>query len=365
MLFIAACSAIAFAQVNEATLSRSTSYTTEGGKDKLVLGTENNPPDEVRQDLEKLSEKIDSLDIAFYRNDGALIVSRDGKRILHQTNSDTSRIQVRHDSDDPTGVTVWPDWRDATNTLFFPEASRGQWLSPHHVLLGHWTPSVSLSAIVDIRNPAFAFDINGSIQDCRWSPQNVAINSMGQIIGATKGCGLWIGNLNQDEEVIEGHFVEMPASVCDVHSIDDRWHILQTNEGQDSRIFIFDSDNELITTEITGYLSGMCGQFHTDGNRLGRRSFYFESPEGRKIGSVDESGHLQLQEWDSTLSVMMPSPSGTVVYARNTTQYPLRSTIANTPVAPPNSSTPIFPTEPKGPLGIHKHMDLIGWLTWE
>ncbi|HIB01701.1 MAG TPA: hypothetical protein EYO31_07515 [Phycisphaerales bacterium] len=217
---------------------------------------------------------------------------------------------------------------------------------------------------MDVRTPTVAFDITGSVQDCRWSPRNVAIGSTGRIVGATKGCGLWVGNLNQGQEELDGHFIEMPASVCDVFSIDNRWFIVQTNEGHDSRIFVFDADNELITTESTGYLSGMCGQFHTDGNRLGERSFYFKSPEGRKIGTIDASGQLQLQEWDSTLSVMIPSPSGSVVYARNITQYPPRSTMAKTPIAQQNSPNPIVPTEPRGPLGIHKHMDLIGWLSW-
>lgn len=357
--------AIAAPLGSEGLLGTSHLRKTPSGNDSVQLSSGEAIPAAVSADLADLDRKFDELALPLNGKNGALVCSWDGRGLLHQVPRDTSEIRIEPDGATPTGVTIWPDWRNCDETLKYPEASRGWWLSRHHVRLAHVSPNGDvLHVIVDVRAPKRAFDVPRKIAGCAWRNTNVGVTDAGIIAGATVDCGLWIGKLNEGGGDLAGTLFPLAAPICNVLVLNDRWIIAQTAESPLSRLFVVDATTGVVTAEFAGRLTGLCGQISTAGCRLGERAFSFLRTSGSGICTVSPSGDLSVQSCSSDLAPIFPSPSGAEMYGLTPGWPSARYSVERTPLAIAGTTTTPVPTG-AGSGGAHEHIQVAGWLTWQ
>ncbi len=362
---LVSASAIAVPAESEGALAVSHVRRTASGRYGLELSSALPIPAEVAQDLTRLEQAIEARGLPLDGSRGTLLCSRDGRGVLYQSDqSKRDRVVVKKDPETPTGVTIWPDWRKSDTSVGFPEASRGLWLSRHHVLLSHWDSEGLLYSIVDVRAPKRTYSVpSRHAGACEWLARLVSVSDEGLVVGATEACGLWVAKLDPQSPDLQGHFYEMPAPICDALPIDSRSILVQTADGISPRLLIVDASTGAVLSSTLGAATTMCGQIAMEVSRLGVRAVDIQSPQGRAILSIAEDGSVSVRGWDSKLAIRSASPSGQAVYGLVPGWPSARLDIAATPLMPAGSGVPPVPRG-LAPTGLSEHLRLEGWLAW-
>lgn len=124
--------------------------TTASAPDAVALAWSETPalPAAAITDLVELRSAIESLD----HPETALLVSNDGRRAA------AARVKRGADTAQPSGVTVWAEWRNAERTITFDDVSQVAFVSNHHLLISHHPDGGPyVSWVVDVRHPETRF----------------------------------------------------------------------------------------------------------------------------------------------------------------------------------------------------------------
>lgn len=266
------------------------------------------------------------------------------------------------DAEEPTGVWIWPHWREADNVLHYEQFSRAQILSNHHVRLIHWAPQSSAHVrIVDLRHPDASFHFSGFAthmlriaDNDRWA----CLTTDGQLVSGflCHADGDWM------QHVAQIPLDDMPLKeLAFLHGGDVLLIELEVEPGRRQvRSYVFpENDDPVHIDTIDGSIWGPRSTFG-DVGIFGRATDRRNSD--RMIAfMVDERGDITIKRVSFHAADERPSdrpsPSGKFV-----TTYsgggllPIRNHIRRTPLADPNEP---IPPRPDASFGGGP-----GWLSW-
>jgi len=316
---------------------------------QLVLGDMPEIPAEVQADAVAFSAVYDAL---VPGSTNLRRISPNGRAMAFGTFSGSS------DEDEPSGVYVWPDWRDAQNVITFEGFSRVKFRSNHHIYLLHWPEGQSpQSKFVDIRQPDVSFYFSDYWRHL------VRITDDGRWAGVTIGGTLRVGQLDPDdpETSQQTTIIDLPdgAEVAN----------LMHRRGGDILIVQF-KDDTMRSYPATGgaALDTTQGGMSHENLVIGDHRFYGwnDATEGVIVFSVDADGAFTWEQWPFMAGMggegpVSTSPSGRYVITKRHVMPPgaVDYKIRKTPLADDDDPMPQRPViHPAGRTGS------FGWLTW-
>lgn len=311
----------------------------------LVWSTTPTLPAAAVEDLTELRDAVASSTLTRK----ALMTTRNGRTIaLAQANSGWDAVN-------PTGITVWLDWRVVDSTISFPDVSRIKFLSNNHAKLAQY-PSGGpyVSFIVDLRRPKVRYQFVGYQLD------TLRITDSGK----------W-ASLATDGSLVSGQLDESGGNIVEA-SVPITGPILNLMWRKDGRFLLVERDGPTLTSYLSSNWSaiatvpGSMGQSKGVVSPVGRDAFRGWQP-GQQAGcvfTVSSTGQITSTQWPYQIAGevgVYVSPTRKFITTKERkldgfTAYSCRKT----PDATASDVIPEFTAPPQG-SSIHR----FGWLYWE
>lgn len=265
-------------------------------------------------------------------------------------------------SDEPTGIWIWPNWRESSPTTF-PDFSYFEFLSNSHVYLSYRGPDTPLqSRIAAIGDPETLHSLPGVsrsalrvLDDGRWASTS------------TESGQLLVGELDPenvdagaDEAVVVPFEFEGSIENLAWGSGGD-FIIVEIVDNDGSRTLkVFDTDSFEMTDTVDGWMYSSRGQL------LGQDHFYGGYEDDDVVYRLLPTGQL---EWQSRAFAQDEDPANWSPSGWFTTNYQRvgvgihETKIRRTVLADPDAPLPTWPTHE-----VDGNEQLAGrylWLAWE
>jgi len=254
----------------------------------------------------------------------------------------------------PSGVTVWPDWQIADETIHFDYVSQVQFLSSHHVLLfqnpkeGPW-----IAFVVDIRRPTTRFKFSGYQLD------TLRVTDAGKWAALATDGSLNAGKFNTAgvDGTVNGTPVPFSGTVNNlIWRNDGRFLLVEKVDGG------VDSLSARDWSVISNISAGL-GPYKGIVGPIGRDACFASSPSGACVLSVSSEGVLSATRWPTQVAgeaSVYVSPLRKFLIARRDDTFPFVVRVCRkTPEALDSDIIPSWPSVPSG-TKIHG----FGWLLW-
>jgi len=254
----------------------------------------------------------------------------------------------------PSGVTVWPDWQIADQTIHFDYASKVQFLSNYHVKLsqhpkgGHW-----ISFIVDIRRPTTRFQFSGYQLD------TLRVTDAGKWAALTTDGSLNAGKLNTEgvNGTVNGTPIPFSGTVSNlIWRNDGRFLLVEKVVGGVDSLRASD-------WSVVSNISAELGPYKGISSPIGRDACFASQPgSGECVLSISSEGVLSATRWPTQVadeaSVYVSPLRKFLITQRDDYPYVVRA-YRKTPEALDSDIIPSWPSVPSG-TQIHG----FGWLLW-
>lgn len=296
--------------------------------------------------LEKLKAAIDAAPLS----QKALLTTDDGRSVA------LFRYAFQGSEPEPTGVTIWADWRNVDSKVVFDDMSEVDFRSNHHVALSdrrrggrpRW-------CVVDLRAPTVRFDFTG-----RWVGPSMRISDSGRWATIGRNGELLVGRF--DTASPEASLV--PTAVPDVDGlrnliwVRDGDFLVVEKEGR--RLEVIDAASWAVVATLEGTLSPV----ETVATHAGRDACLIWTPtKGSVVLEISPSGALTLAQWphqkDEESTVRL-SPSRRFAVTQHQRSYPfVTREIRRTGDAAKSDELPEWPKVSRA-----ANIQDIGWLVW-
>ncbi len=192
------------------------------------------------------------------------------------------------DAVNPTGVTVWPDWRVVDSTISFPDVSRIDFLSNNHAMLAQLPKDGPYASfLVDLRQPKIRYQFIGYQLD------TLRITDTGKWAALATDGSLVSGQLDASGGNIVGTSVPISGPILNL-----MWR-------KDGRFLLVERDGPTLTSYLSSNWSaiatvpGSMGQSRGVVTPVGRDAFRGWQP-GQKSGctfTVSSTGQITSTQW--------------------------------------------------------------------
>ena len=295
-------------------------------------------------DLEDLRAAI----VAIGQPKPAVLVNKNGRVVALISSNDG------HDPAVPSGVTVWPDWQIADETIHFAYASQVKFLSSHHVQLSQYPQGGPWDAfIVDIRRPTIRFQFSGYQLD------TLRVTDAGKWAALTTDGILNAGKFNTEgvNGTVNGTPVPFSGTVSNlIWRNDGRFLLVEKVDGGGDSLRASD-------WSVVSNISAGLGIHKGSARPIGRDACFASSPSGGCVLSVSNEGILSATRWPTQVAgetSVYVSPLGKfLITQRNDVEPFAPRAYRKTPEA---SDSDIIPSWPLVPVGTRIYES--GWLLW-